>query len=89
MIQQKNGSSVSCDTSVFNHFAVCEDVDAKFFDANGDGHLVLWVVSGGNEMPSNEISNADRLFLNDGTGHLKFSKVHSHATRKATCTVAD
>jgi hypothetical protein len=73
MIQQKNSHFVSSDTSVFNHFAICEDVDAKFFDANGDGYLDLWVVSGGNEMPYNEISNADRLFLNDGTGHFTFS----------------
>jgi len=73
MIQNKKGHFVSSDTSVFNRFAICEDVDAKFFDANGDGHLDLWVVSGGNEMPFNEISNADRLFLNDGTGHFNFS----------------
>ena len=73
MMQQKEGTFVSCDTAVFNRFAVCEDVDAKFFDANADGHLDLWVVSGGNEMPSNEISNADRLFLNDGTGHFTYS----------------
>src|SRR5437762_12815729 len=50
MIQQKNGTFLPSDTALFNHFAICEDVDARFFDANGDGNLDLWVVSGGNEM---------------------------------------
>jgi enediyne biosynthesis protein E4 len=73
MIQQKNGTFVSSDTSVFNRFAICEDVDASFFDANGDGNLDLWVVSGGNEMPANDIASADRLYINDGKGHFNFS----------------
>jgi len=28
MIQQKNGTFISSDTALFNHFAICEDVDA-------------------------------------------------------------
>lgn len=73
MIQQKDGNFISSDTALFNQFAICEDVDAIFFDANGDGFLDLWVVAGGNELPSNDISNADRLFINDGKGHFTFS----------------
>lgn len=73
MIQQQNNSFVQSDTALFNKFAVCEDVDAEFFDANGDGFPDLWVVSGGNEMPVNEIASADRLFINDGKGHFSFS----------------
>ena len=38
MIQQKNGTFISADTAVFNKDAICEDVDAVFFDANGDGY---------------------------------------------------
>ena len=56
MIQQASGSFKSIDTALFNEFAICEDVDAEFFDANGDGFLDLWVVSGGNEMPANAIA---------------------------------
>ncbi|MFZ1528775.1 MAG: VCBS repeat-containing protein [Ferruginibacter sp.] len=74
MIQQKDGSFASVDTALFSKYAVCEDVDALFFDANGDGHQDLWVVSGGNEMPANEIASADRLFINDGTGHFTASQ---------------
>jgi len=73
MIQQRDGNFVRTDTALFQKFAVCEDVDAVFFDANGDGYPDLWVVSGGNEMPSNGISNADRLYINDGKGHFTFS----------------
>ena len=53
MIQQKNGTFVSADTAVFNKDAGCEDVDALFFDANGDGYTDLYVVSGGNEYTGN------------------------------------
>jgi len=73
MIQQNNGAFRPIDSALFSRFAVCEDVDAAFFDSNGDGYLDLWVVSGGNEMSSNDISSADRLFINDGKGHFSFS----------------
>ena len=73
MIQQKNGSFLPADTTLFNRFAICEDVDARFFDANGDGYLDLWVVSGGNETPTNAIDAADRLFINDGKGNFSYS----------------
>ncbi len=70
MIQMANGSFISSDTTLFNRFRVCEDVDARFFDANSDGNLDLWVVTGGNQMPVSPISNADRLYLNDGKGNF-------------------
>jgi hypothetical protein len=69
MVQQKNGSFISVDTSVFNHDASFEDVDAAFLDANGDGWQDLLVVSGGNEPQVNSpVLLADRLYLNDGKG---------------------
>ena len=91
MIQQSNGTFIPSDTAVFNRFATCEDVDAIFFDANGDGNLDLWVVSGGNEMPINDISSADRLFINDGTGHFSFSPkaIPQLYENKSCVTVAD
>ncbi|MGZ8515995.1 MAG: FG-GAP-like repeat-containing protein, partial [Chitinophagaceae bacterium] len=71
MVQQRNGSLPSVDTAVFNADALCEDVDAVFFDANGDGSPDLYVASGGNQYVSGNYLQ-DRLYLNDGKGH--FSK---------------
>jgi hypothetical protein len=70
MIQQPNGRFLPTDTAIFSRDAICEDVDAEFFDANGDGHLDLFVVSGGNEPRQNAFSLEDRLYLNDGRGHF-------------------
>ena len=73
MIQQKDGSFRSSDSALFNQDAICEDVDAVFFDANGDGHPDLYVVSGGNEAPVSPHALDDRLYLNDGKGHFRRS----------------
>jgi len=70
MIQQSSGSFVLSDTAIFNADAACEDVDAAFFDANGDGHPDLYVVSGGNEYSNNDTALLDRLYLNDKHGHF-------------------
>ena len=72
MVQQANGSFISSDTALFQKDAICEDVDAVFFDANGDGHPDLFVVSGGSEPPANALAREDRLYLNNGKG--KFTK---------------
>ena len=75
MIQQKDGSFKETDTALFAKFAICEDVDAVFFDANGDGYPDLLVVSGGNEPQVNSpLLLQDRLYLNDGKGHFTKKK---------------
>jgi hypothetical protein len=75
MVQQKDGSFKETDTALFAKFALCEDVDAVFFDANGDGYADLLVVSGGNEPQGNSpLLLQDRLYLNDGKGHFSNKK---------------
>ena len=91
MIQQKSGSFVSADTALFASDNICEDVDAEFFDANGDGKPDLYVVSGGNEYSGNAPPLLDRLYFNNGQG--KFSK-HVDAlppifSNKSCVTAAD
>ncbi len=72
MIQQANGSFVNSDSAMFAQDAAFEDVDAVFFDANGDGKPDLFVVSGGNEPVKTAAERHDRLYLNNGSG--KFSR---------------
>ncbi|MFD2589151.1 VCBS repeat-containing protein [Croceitalea marina] len=71
MIQNANGGFVKTDIKFWKKEAPYEDIDAVFFDVNGDGSEDLYVVSGGNEYAKNDFHYADRLYLNDGTGSFK------------------
>lgn len=48
-----------------------EDVDAAFFDANGDSFPDLLVITGGNEILRTSRQGEDRLYINDGKGNFK------------------
>lgn len=91
MIQQKSGTFISSDEQVFKADAKYEDVDAVFFDANGDGKLDLYVVSGGNQLSGNDPYLLDRLYINDGKGHFKRSEnaLPKIFENKSCVTVAD
>ncbi len=70
-IQQRDGRFANTDEAVFAPDSTSETLGAVFFDANGDGHPDLYVVSGGNEYSEGAPALQDRLYLNDGRGHFR------------------
>jgi hypothetical protein len=74
MMQQQDGRFIQTDTALFNKYAISEEVDAIFFDANGDTFPDLFVLTGGNEIPATELALLDRLYLNDGKGNFKIAE---------------
>ncbi|MFT3704282.1 MAG: VCBS repeat-containing protein [Agriterribacter sp.] len=90
-IQKKDGSfSSSKDTLAFIKDKECEDVDAVFFDADGDGYPDLYVASGGNEYGGNAQLIADRLYMNDGKGgFIKSATFPMLYENKSVVRVAD
>ena len=70
-VQTSQGFAVKLN-NVFALDKASEDMEALFFDADGDGDQDLYVVSGGNEFDSGASAYSDRLYTNDGSG--KFQK---------------
>jgi enediyne biosynthesis protein E4 len=70
-MQRPDGSFVATNRSVFQPDSLSEDVTAVFFDANGNGHLDLYVGSGGNEFWGEQEPLRDRIYLNDGVGTFR------------------
>ncbi|MGQ0561793.1 MAG: VCBS repeat-containing protein [Gemmatimonadota bacterium] len=71
LIQRADGTFRASSEDVFRADSLHEDVDAAFFDADGDDHLDLYVVSGGNEFSGQDEALRDRLYLNDGRGNFR------------------
>ncbi len=72
-LQQANGNWVKKAFADLDQHSISEDVDCECFDANGDGHLDLYVASGGNEYAPSSSALYDRLYLNDGRGNLRYA----------------
>lgn len=67
-LQRKNGALEVLSVPAFALDQAFEDVSAALFDADGDGDLDLYVVSGGNEFASDKRMLQDRLYLSNGRG---------------------
>lgn len=69
-VQRRDGTFQSLTQRDFRADSLSEDVDAAFFDADGDRDLDLYVVSGGNEFSGDDEALRDRLYRNDGSGNF-------------------
>ncbi|MFY0685951.1 MAG: VCBS repeat-containing protein [Cyclobacteriaceae bacterium] len=67
-LQQQDGTFKEFALETIKRDAAFEDVDCAMFDANGDGKLDLYVVSGGNEFDPTSPYLSDRLYLGDERG---------------------
>lgn len=71
LIQNGDGTFARSNEQILAADSTAEDVGATFFDANGDGHPDLYVVTGGSEFSEASPALEDRLYLNDGKGNLR------------------
>ena len=87
--QTASGKFVATNQKLFAADAVCEDVNAVFFDADNDGDNDLYVVSGGNGT-ENKKENLDRLYMNNGAGNfIKSNGLPALYGNKSVAVAAD
>ncbi|GAC1301566.1 MAG: VCBS repeat-containing protein [Mucilaginibacter sp.] len=74
LLQQPNGKFIQRDLlpkDQHNANARVKDEGLLLFDADGDGHLDLYIASGGYEKQPGSPDYQDRIYINDGKGNFK------------------
>ena len=72
-LQQHDGSFIPADAGTFARDIHSTHVASTFLDANGDGYPDLYVVCGGyGDYTLNDSALQDKLYINDGHGHLVY-----------------
>lgn len=87
-IQNKNGSFTKSEQPPFLQDSMYEDINALFFDADGDKDLDLYVTSGGNEYFGRNERLNDRLYKNDGNGNFTRSNTLPPLYENKSCVAA-
>jgi len=83
---QNNGKFSKKPVPSFEKDKRYEDMGSVWLDADQDGDLDLYVVSGGSEFPENSGMYNDRLYLNDGKGNF-ITQVISETKSSGSCIV--
>lgn len=70
-LQTRDGKFAAAADQPWNGSTSFCNMDALFFDADGDGDPDLYLVSGGADYPLDDARYQDRFFENDGKGHFR------------------
>lgn len=85
LVQAPGGKFKSTMQPALTADSTYEDVDAVFFDADGDKDLDLFVVSGGNEFAGRSEYRNSRLYINSGKGSFTRSSFFPATFNTGSC----
>ena len=91
-LQREDGSFVKQNVSAFVDDSIATTTDVEFFDADNDGDMDIYAVSGGYaDYTEHDERLQDRLFLNDGKGNFTkaLDALPKMFTSKSVIAVAD